>query len=313
MLFSNNAEPINMLRVSRVEPFQLPSLLSWLGPVRTEFFLGQLSGYRFMLDFGQYNQLLDPQPYIHGEKISFRPTPNFEFSVSRTTIFAGSNSPFTLGHLLKTLGVSNTSTIGRPRLGVNDPGDRRSSFDFSYRIPGVRKYLLLYADSFTDDEISPLGYPRRAAMNPGIYVAQFPKLPHLDFRAEAAYTPTVFNFPGFFYYNVTYKDGYTNNNQLLGDWVGRQGQALNLWSTYWFSSQTSLQVGYRQMTVDPKFLQGGRLQDFSMRADVRLAADLVLQGGLQYEKWRFPLLASGQQSNVLGTVQFIYRPRWGRR
>src|SRR6266446_3247437 len=42
LMFSDNAEPMNMFRVNRVSPFKLPSVLGWLGPIRVEWFLGQL-------------------------------------------------------------------------------------------------------------------------------------------------------------------------------------------------------------------------------------------------------------------------------
>jgi hypothetical protein len=48
MLFSNNAEPIPMFRISRVSPMKLPSFLGWLGPMRIELFFGQLSGQQFI-------------------------------------------------------------------------------------------------------------------------------------------------------------------------------------------------------------------------------------------------------------------------
>ena len=37
-----------MFRINRTAPFKLPSFLGWLGPMRTEFFLGQLQGYNFV-------------------------------------------------------------------------------------------------------------------------------------------------------------------------------------------------------------------------------------------------------------------------
>ncbi|MGH9580872.1 MAG: capsule assembly Wzi family protein, partial [Terriglobales bacterium] len=44
LIFSNNAEPIYMVRIARVEPFKLPSFLGVLGPAKTEFFFGKLVG-----------------------------------------------------------------------------------------------------------------------------------------------------------------------------------------------------------------------------------------------------------------------------
>jgi hypothetical protein len=45
--FSDNVQPINMFRINRTTPLKLPSFLGWLGPMRTEFFLGQLNGQVF--------------------------------------------------------------------------------------------------------------------------------------------------------------------------------------------------------------------------------------------------------------------------
>ena len=80
LILSDNMEPINMFRINRVTPFKLPSILGWLGPIRTEFFLGQFTGYQFVFSpspvgfNGQHGQALNPQPFIHGEKINFKPT-----------------------------------------------------------------------------------------------------------------------------------------------------------------------------------------------------------------------------------------------
>jgi hypothetical protein len=69
---SNNAQPIDMFRISRTTPLKLPGILGWLGPIRMEFFLGRLAGYEFIrspLGFvGQWGQALSDQPFIHGQK-----------------------------------------------------------------------------------------------------------------------------------------------------------------------------------------------------------------------------------------------------
>ena len=67
LLFSDNAEPIYMFRVARDIPFTLPGILQRLGPVKVDAFMGKLSGNQF-----------PPRPLFHGEKISFKPTPNLE-------------------------------------------------------------------------------------------------------------------------------------------------------------------------------------------------------------------------------------------
>ncbi len=306
LILSDNAESIPMLRINRTTPFRLPSVFGLLGPMRTEFFIGQLSGHNFVSAtglVGQPGRALNPQPYFHGVKFSFKPTPNFEFSVATTAIFAGESLPFTSRRFLSSMFSFGTQT------GASDPGKRQSQFDFTYRIPKLRKWLTLYTDSLNFDEVSPLGYPRTSAMNPGIYMPQIPKIPKLDFRMEGVYTPYHL-FPGFFYFSVDYPNGYTNKGQLMGNWIGRQGTGVELWSNYSFSARSKIGASYRTVQVDRDFLQGGTLKDFQVRADMQLRPNLSLNAFLQIERWNFPILAPTAQTNVVSSVQLTYWPHW---
>jgi hypothetical protein len=129
----------------------------------------------------------------------------------------------------------------------------------------------------------------------------------MDFRAEGVVTPERL-FPGFYYFNVHYLSGYTNDRQLMGSWIGRQGNGVQLWSTYWFSARSKLQASYRAVSVDPSFLQGGSAHDFSVAAQVPLRPDLLLEGAVQYERWRFPLLAAGATNDVSSFLQLTFTP-----
>src|ERR1019366_5196113 len=91
MQFSDNADPMLMLKVDQVEPIVLPGFLQILGPVRVQAFMGRLSG-------NQYPR----GPYVHGEKILVKPTPNVEIGVSRTAEAFGQGIPFTFRNLLST-------------------------------------------------------------------------------------------------------------------------------------------------------------------------------------------------------------------
>ena len=309
MLFSNNAEPVTMLRLHRAEPFTLPGPFKLMGPVRAEFFLGQLSGYRYMWSVahgvvGPPNRI-DPQPFINGQKLTFKPTPNLEFGISKTTVFAGMNSPLTTETLLRSIFDPRNAAQGAS----DKPGDRRTGFDFSYHIPKLRKWLVLYNDSYAEDEISPLGYPRRSAMNPGVYMPQLPKLPKMDLRLEASYTDLPNLEPvGFYYYNLGYRSGYTNAGALLGNWVGRDGRGLTARSTYWITPQSWIQVGYRNHWVDPQFAKGGQLNDYNVRAELQPRSDLTVSSFVQYEHWNFPALSPVPQSNWTASVQVTFSP-----
>ncbi|MGB9104092.1 MAG: capsule assembly Wzi family protein, partial [Terriglobales bacterium] len=176
LMFSDNALPFYSLRWTQVSPFKLPSFLAFLGPMRTDMFLGRLEGHHF-----------PGNPYITAQKVSFKPTENLELGFSKISIFAGGGHPLAWYNFYKsTFSVNDTPTsVAYYKF---DVGDRRGGFDFTYRIPGLRKWLTLYSDSLVDDDPSPLAAPRRAAINPGIYLSHVPSLPKLDFRAEAVNT-----------------------------------------------------------------------------------------------------------------------------
>ena len=309
MLASSNAEPIPMLRISNVEPLKLPSILGFLGPMRTEFFLGQLQGQQYILNNNGIvgPTSFNPQPFIHGQKLSFKPTSNLEFGFSRTVVFAGMGHPFTFHSFLKSV-FNVTSNKSADVSG--DAGDRRSGFDFSYRLPYLRKWLTLYSDSFCEDDVSPLAAPQRCAWSPGLYLAKFPGMNKLDFRAEGVYTAVPGLSPGTNYQNIIYRSGYTNNGNIIGSWIGRQGSGVQLWSTYWLSSQSKIQVAYRHQGVDKDFLQGGWLDDFSVRTDFSLRRDLGLSATAQHENWNFPLLANRTKSNMSLSLMLVFRPKW---
>jgi len=313
MLFTNNTEPINkMFRISRVSPFQLPGFLRYLGDMRLEVVLGQLSGQQFINNSGvfitgaqgQYGRNLNPQPFISGGKISFKFTPNFEFSMSKTTIYGGPGNPLTL------------KTLFQSSLGVHvngeSLGDGRSAVDFSYRIPKLRNWLSLYGEGFTEDEISPLNNAGKSAWQGGLYFAKLPKVPKLDLRLEGGFTDPV-DFKACnacFYSNSQYLSGYTNNGELIGTWIGRAAQGEAFSSTYWFSPQKKISLEVRHRKIDSQYLpQGGTQNDVALNADFFTKSGFRFSGTVQHETWQIPLLAMNRQSNITASFQFGYWPR----
>src|SRR6266571_2559345 len=312
MMFSDNANPIEMFRINRVTPFKLPSIFGLLGPMRTEFFLGQLSGYEFIFGpqglVGQYGQSLDPQPTIHGERFSFKPTRNFEFGFSVTTIYGGPGYPLTLRTFLNSLvNTGNTNYLGAP----NKPGDRRSGLDFSYRLPGLRRWLTFYGDGFTEDEYSPIAYSDHSAWHAGLYLSQFPAIHKLDLRVEGVYTDIPYHIygPGTFYFNTTYRSGYRNDGNLLGSWIGREGQGAQAWTNYWLTARNKIQFSYRHQKVSQEFIPGGgTLNDVAASADFWVRPSVRVAASVQYENWTFPVLWPVPKNNVTSSLQISFSP-----
>ena len=319
MAFTDNAAPLNMLRLNRVSPFRLPWIFNYLGDIRLDFFLGQVSGHHFINNAelglqaqGSYLQNLSPQPYLSGGRINFKFTPNFEFSMSKTTLYGGPGNPLTPTTLLRsTLGLHvSTGPLGR---GLSEPlGDGRSVVDFSYRLPKLRNWLTLYGEGFSEDEVSPLNTAGKSVWQGGIYAAKLPKLNRLDLRLEGGST-TPLDFSscnGCFYHNFQYVNGYTNDGQLMGTWIGRAAQGEAIRSNYWISATKKIGIELRHRKIDRQFLpQGGTQNDASVTTDFLTRSGFRFSGTVQYERWQIPLLASTSQSNVTASLQFSFWPK----
>jgi hypothetical protein len=302
MIMSSNIQPFYSFRINRAVPLILPSFLKFLGPLRYDGFFGELEGHQF-----------PPRPFIHGEKFTFQPTDNFEFGFSRTAVFAGEGvTPLTFGNFWTSFTSATSSTNPGANLRTS-PGARHSAFDFSYRIPGLRNWLTVYSDSLVHDDVSPVDAPRRAAINPGIYLAKFPGISKLDLRVEAVNTdPPITNSHAgsFIYFETIYRDVYTNNKNLMGSWIGREGKGIQAWTTYWLSPVSTLQLSYRNAKVAKDFIpRGETINDFSFSTRLRLRSDLELKTLLQYETWNAPILAPGRQTNVTTSVQLTFWPK----
>ena len=221
-LYSNNAAPITMFKMDRTTPFEIPLLSKVFGPARVEFFLGRLSGHEWINSpptlYGPYPV---DQPFILGNKISFKPTQNLEFGADFTAVFAGAGVPFTFSEFFRTF-YAHTQL-------ANNPGKRFSAFDFTYRVPGLRNWLTFYMDSLVVDEYSPIT-SSRPSLSPGIYMPQVPKIPKLQLRAEGIRESLTSEFaPGFVYIDGRYISGYTKDGNLLGNWIGRAGWGGQGW------------------------------------------------------------------------------------
>ena len=311
MAFTDNAQPIEMFRLNRVSPFRLPWVFSYLGDLRFDSFFGRLTGQEFINNSGlgtvaqgQYGKNLNPQPFLSGARISFKFTQNLEFSMSKTTLYGGPGNPLTLKTFLQ-------SSFGQHVHG-EALGDGRSVADFAYRIPKLRNWATLYGEGFTEDEISPLPYPRKSVLQGGVYLAQVPRIPKLDVRLEGGTTSPV-DFPncnGCFYHNFQYVNGYTNGGQLMGTWIGRAAQGESVSSTYWLSATRKIGIEMRHRKIDREFLPlGGTQNDVRVNSDFVLGSGLRLSGFLQYERWNIPLLATNQQSNVTAAFEIGYWPK----
>ncbi|MEO8738021.1 MAG: capsule assembly Wzi family protein [Edaphobacter sp.] len=302
MAWSNNAENIYSFRINRVEPLHILLLSNLVGPVRYDFFIGSLKGHT-----------APNSPWVHSEMFAFRPSVNFEFGFQRTIIFGGKDhAPVTLHTFLKGFfDLSNTPMS--EKFSRNDPGARFSAFNFSYRLPYIRRYATLYVDSIAHDDVSPISAPRRAAYRTGLYISQFPKLHKLDLRVEAVTTdPGVARSTGgqFNYFEEVQLQGYTNKGYIMGDWIGREAKGGQAWLTYHLSGNEWVQLEYLNKKTPKDFIPGGTTQNqFKATVVKRFGPDLELNAWVQYEGWKAPIYLPGAQNDNTFAMQVTFFPK----
>jgi hypothetical protein len=310
--YSNNAENIYAFRINRIEPLRIPLLSRLTGPFRYEFLIGPLKGHVYPAN-----------PWVHAEKFSFKPTRDLEFGFERTVIWGGKDhGPITLHTFLKSI-LDTNATDANEKYSVNDPGARFGTFDFTYRLPFPRNWLTLYSDMEAHDAPSPIAKPLHGAFRPGLYLSHFPRVSKLDLRVEGidtdssacyylngAKTCTDMSIGGQYqYWEQVQREGYTNQGQIFGDWIGREGKGGQGWITYHLSGNESIQFGIRNQKASKDFIPGGTtLNDINFQVIKRFGKDFEINGNFALEHWKAPIYLPGQQTVTTTTIRLTWFP-----
>jgi membrane-associated phospholipid phosphatase len=300
MLWSTNSEPINMVRLVNPEPFHLPGFLEHIGGIRIDQFFGRLEGGAFV-----------PRPFFYGQKVDFQPFPWLELGFARTTAIGGTGGePLTATSLVHSVFAVPLASVG----GV--PGDNDSEMDWTFYVPKVRNYIVLYGDSYANDDILPIERPARNPWHPGLYITRIPGVAKLDFRMQGVSSEAPGRVGGagnggeLNYWDGAYRDGNTNNGQLTGNTVGRDGRAIQCWLRYWISPRNTVELTYKHNTVAQDFIPGGGAwQDYALHSEIYMQNGFYVKSELQYEHIsRYPILFSNPQANVTAIVELGFAP-----
>lgn len=256
LILTDNAPPLDMLKVSNPTPSFLPWFFSYLGPFKYTLFCAVLENDR---DY--------PYTRYGGARIDFKPTPNLEIGMSHTFQFGGTGSPSSSSFLnyLELVSLSKTAT--------NDLENHEVAIDFRYRMPFLQNAEVYAEYGGEDTGLKPnireflfqdIGYIL------GVY---FPKITgdgRTDLRIE--YADDV-NEPGsklrgMWYTHSVYTSGMTYQGLILGHPMGpdaRDGFARV--SRY---LRDNLKVG-----VDIEYTQRGRNLAPAVEAVYQTGADVT--------------------------------------
>ena len=112
------------------------------------------------------------------------------------------------------------------------------------------------------------------------------------------------------YWETIQKQGYTNQGQIFGDWIGREAKGGQAWATYRLSGDEWIEGGWRHQKEAKDFIPGGTtLNDFNLRVIKRIGGNFALDGIFQYETWTAPIYLPGRQNETATTIELIWYPK----
>jgi hypothetical protein len=225
LLLSNNAAPLDQIRIGAAEPFLLPWVGKWVGPMKVLMFLAQLEERR---DHAYAK--------LSGMRLTFAPASFLELGASRMVLFdgLGPNLP-----LRKYPSAIFDPGFGDVRTHPEERTDGLTGLDADIRLRNVDRYFLpsrdlrLYGEFYWDDTCGECGpstgvghwfasnlLPKGSTTGGvgGVHLLGLFGQDWLDARFEYARTsPVSFNHDQFM-------SGYWTRGQVISDFVGTDGR-----------------------------------------------------------------------------------------
>lgn len=232
-----NAAPFPALRIQNIHPKYLPWIFRYLGPGRRLLFMGQLDAQR---SFAQH-------PWIVGHITSFKPTPWFEFGLTRAIMFGGrGNDHYNFGGFLGRFTGINT---GNPAGGqTNSRGGVYLKFTIP-RLRGTQIYQEILGEDNLTKEIPGVGrfIPFLAvSYQGGVYVPRLTADGLTDLRFEYALLE-----PNYSIHNESLDWEY--NNQFMGDPMGPNATQVDMRIGRWFDLEYKLSLDAFYTEEAPQF------------------------------------------------------------
>lgn len=211
LIFSNNARPLDMIKLGTSSPVILPWIFRYLGQ----------NGFQiFFADMGP--EQLYPHAILSGFKWTIVPVSFWELGLNHVVMMGGdgANDPSVWEAIGEFSGILSAFTGNK---GNSAFTNRLFSLETRLTLPFLSNSVL-YGEIGFDDTNSEFGvlFEDNAIYYAGFYV---PRLFHdgtADLRVEYRHVP------GGAYRHFQYTDGYTLNRRLLADQAGPDGQGVNL-------------------------------------------------------------------------------------
>ena len=226
LVFSNNARPLDFIKLSNVSPFHYPSVLRKMGWQQWTLVVANL-GPEFQRSY----------PWLIAIKNSMRPHPNFELGISHSILLGGEGSGLGLGEgFAEFFGARDTQ---RPE------SDRDASLDLNWRIPKLRGAQLYAEFHFADFDSDPgVFFGQDLSYLAGLYFPRLNPSGIVDLRLE------YHRLSPRYARHQTYQEGRSLNQNLLGDPLGPQAQSFSVEMNYDMNPQTQVAFSFQYSRRD---------------------------------------------------------------
>ncbi|MBE0598373.1 MAG: capsule assembly Wzi family protein, partial [Desulfuromonadales bacterium] len=206
LVLTNNAKPLDMLRITNPTPATLPWLFKYLGPIRFDLFWSELESDRDDVD----------EPYFAGLRLNLKPARWLELGASRTVMFGGDGIDVDWSDFVTILGGKNLE-------GGDDTSNSVAAVDARLRLPFLWG-AELYGELGGEDEAG--AWISRKAWLGGLYLPRLEPSGRLSLRLERADLTTMNDDGDVWYRHGLYTSGYTYGKKILGHQVGGGARSL---------------------------------------------------------------------------------------
>jgi hypothetical protein len=227
LILGSNARPIPSLTIERnyTDPFKT-RWLSWIGPWRASFAVGQADGATTARD-GSLPVL--PDVKFMAARVNFRPRPWLEIALSRTAQFCGKGRPCSLTTLKNVLIGNDNQTTASGATALSQPGNQMAGYDFRITSPWKHLPIAAYGQFIGEDEANHLPSKFLGLLGGEIW-GQSPwgsyrlRGEFADSACEFARSKPEFNCA---YRNGIFPQGYTYRGRIIGHAMDNDGRMFS--------------------------------------------------------------------------------------
>lgn len=295
ILFTNNAEPLDILKITSGHPFTLPWVFGRLGLLKPTVFLARMEKDR---DFSNANLL--------GMRLDFKPTQRLQVGFSRVFMFGGEGR--------RSLDASDWFDVffvsdGAEHASSPINGNQIASMDASYvyvNEVGIIPFsgIKLYTEWGAEDSSGKTKTPTGRANICGVYIDEPFWLKNVDLRVEWANTARNERYGPTWYKHGVYTSGYTYKGRIIGHHMG--GDSRDLFVTVRYHTAGGATLGV-EAEKERSGIHTGKKSDrrwlgLDIRYPFAAAHELLLNGGVE----KVEAAGAGSTGAVVSMVYSIF-------